>query len=695
MKVNVLSLLLALFSLSAIAQDNVGIGTPNPDPSSILDLTSMNKGFLAPRLTTAQRLAIASPAQGLLVYDVTIGCYYFFNGGWTSLCQFTGPTGATGPQGVTGFTGATGLPGIQGNTGPTGATGVVTTGPTGDTGPQGVQGITGATGPQGITGPTGATGNTGSQGPTGAQGITGNTGPTGDTGAQGIQGITGPTGAQGVTGDTGATGATGAQGNTGPQGITGATGPNAICAAAIVDFIPKFTSTTTICNSIMYDDGSRIGISTTSPYTNSKLDVAGGNILVSNHGNTNLHNAANQYTARIGMQSGLPTGDGFGGIELTTEAFSCGNGSLIKFYTWGCGVAVEREVMRINEYGNVGIGNTAPSPTRRLHVTGNARFEEPLSNFYFNDDNLSLVFAGVADKFPYIEWRNSANTRGAYLGWGQTTGALAHLDFMFENGNNLAIQGGNVSIGGIPPAYTFPLNIYMAAGGNKGISIDNLSGTGESDVAFQIPSTGPATSGGAWECGISNDGGATGLFNYNMFYHKLPGLVTPTGNYVLTHVRVPNGNPNGTVLTGIMTSTPGLTFEVQGTAGKPGGGLWANVSDARLKKNINPYTDGLDVLRKVEPVTYQYNGKKGISDTTSVYVGVIAQQIQKIAPYMVTTNTYYGKEGGDYLTYDGSALIYMLVNSVKEEDKTITDLKAQLQETQTRLAALEKLLQQH
>jgi len=69
------------------AQNNVGIGTPNPDASSILELNSNTKGFLAPRMTTAERNAIAAPANGLLVYDTTLGCYYYYNAGWVSLCQ--------------------------------------------------------------------------------------------------------------------------------------------------------------------------------------------------------------------------------------------------------------------------------------------------------------------------------------------------------------------------------------------------------------------------------------------------------------------------------------------------------------------------------------------------------------------------------------------------------------------------------
>ena len=81
-------LLLICFSAALVsAQNNVGIGTPTPDASSILELNSNTKGFLAPRMTTAERLAITTPANGLWVYDTTLGCYFYYNGAWTSLCQ--------------------------------------------------------------------------------------------------------------------------------------------------------------------------------------------------------------------------------------------------------------------------------------------------------------------------------------------------------------------------------------------------------------------------------------------------------------------------------------------------------------------------------------------------------------------------------------------------------------------------------
>ncbi|MCG9793545.1 hypothetical protein [Flavobacterium algicola] len=56
----------------------IGIGTITPNSSSILDITSTDKGMLAPRMTTAQRNAISSPADGLLVYDTDLKLFYYY-----------------------------------------------------------------------------------------------------------------------------------------------------------------------------------------------------------------------------------------------------------------------------------------------------------------------------------------------------------------------------------------------------------------------------------------------------------------------------------------------------------------------------------------------------------------------------------------------------------------------------------------
>lgn len=107
-------LTLVLLIASVNAQAQIGINNPTPDPSAALDVTSTTQGMLVPRMTQAQRTAIASPATGLLVYqtDTTAG-FYFYNGTtWSSLNGATGATGPQGSQGPTGLAGPQGPAGI-------------------------------------------------------------------------------------------------------------------------------------------------------------------------------------------------------------------------------------------------------------------------------------------------------------------------------------------------------------------------------------------------------------------------------------------------------------------------------------------------------------------------------------------------------------------------------------------------------
>lgn len=258
-KIATVAFFISIGAVKTTAQNNVGIGTTTPNASSILEMQATDKGVLVPRMTTAQRNAIVSPANSLLVYDTDFDCYFYYIAAtttWTSLCNSgsgtagaTGPTGANGTNGIDGATGATGAAGtngidgatgptgagVAGATGATGATGLVgptgvgsgspgATGTTGATGSTGIAGTTGATGNNGATGANGSTGATGSNGATGVAGATGSNGATGATGTNGATGATGTNGATGATGVAGATGATGTNGSTGATGVAGATG---------------------------------------------------------------------------------------------------------------------------------------------------------------------------------------------------------------------------------------------------------------------------------------------------------------------------------------------------------------------------------------------------------------------------------------------------------------------------------------
>jgi hypothetical protein len=68
---------------------DVGIGTTTPAASALLDLTSTSKGMLIPRMTAAQKTAIASPSTGLLIFqtDAPAGFYYYTGSGWLNLAN--------------------------------------------------------------------------------------------------------------------------------------------------------------------------------------------------------------------------------------------------------------------------------------------------------------------------------------------------------------------------------------------------------------------------------------------------------------------------------------------------------------------------------------------------------------------------------------------------------------------------------
>lgn len=56
-----------------------------PDNSSMLDVSSTTKGMLIPRMSTADRLAISSAAEGLMVYDTDLNQFWYYDGGWAAV----------------------------------------------------------------------------------------------------------------------------------------------------------------------------------------------------------------------------------------------------------------------------------------------------------------------------------------------------------------------------------------------------------------------------------------------------------------------------------------------------------------------------------------------------------------------------------------------------------------------------------
>lgn len=94
--------------MSFLENGNIGINNTNPDVSAQLDISSTTKGFLFPRMTNTQRDAIASPAEGLIVFNTTNkGVAYRDGTNWGYL------SGA--PQTIAGSGGTVNIPFSSGN----------------------------------------------------------------------------------------------------------------------------------------------------------------------------------------------------------------------------------------------------------------------------------------------------------------------------------------------------------------------------------------------------------------------------------------------------------------------------------------------------------------------------------------------------------------------------------------------------
>lgn len=153
-------------------------------------------------------------------------------------------------------------------------------------------------------------------------------------------------------------------------------------------------------------------------------------------------------------------------------------------------------------------------------------------------------------------------------------------------------------------------------------------------------------------------------------------------------VVIPGSLTVSTASTTTITNT--LTGNVSlGTLGTTGtvilyratGNVISVSSDRRLKDIHGEFTSGLNEIRQLKP--YNYTLKKD-KDKTPL-VGVMAQDLQKVFPNAVSKN-----EKG-YLMIRQDDMFYALLNSIKQLDKILTNLKIRLQQAEDRILALLKV----
>ena len=402
---------------------------------------------------------------------------------------------------------------------------------------------------------------------------------------------------------------------------------NPVTGTGTSGYLTRFTGTTTVGNSVIFDNGSQIGIGTASP--SEKLSVVGGNISL-----------GAGYKLQYSSTAYITPENNVSGAEIAT-------GGILTIKTGGTS-----ERVRVDASGNVGIGTT--SPAYPLQVNGLIS-----SNRTSNTDG-GLVF-GTPANGNYFYGADSGNYIAAYT----------------ANSERMRItSGGNIGIGTTSPSFKLTTNFsapssFTNAAGDF-VQMWQASGTNGLGVAM---STGDlvarlvtnnsyqlAITAGGTETARFTSGGNVGIGTNSpvakLSAYQSSGLTgdavistqhaQSTGTQFATHINFLNSSGSQA---GFISANGTATF-------------YGTSSDYRLKKDLKDYS-GLSLVSNIKTYDYQWE-----SDESRMY-GVLAHELAEVLPYAVN-----GEKDGEMMQgVDYSKIVPVLVKAIQELTEEVNQLK--------------------
>jgi hypothetical protein len=388
------------------------------------------------------------------------------------------------------------------------------------------------------------------------------------------------------------------------------------------NYVAKFTSSTTIGNSLIYDNGNQVSFGTTTPthlfeiYKNTSSTTAGVYPAI------NVDNAnASGYTSLYFSQGGVAkAGFDYNNAAVRWDIFSA---SDMRFIT------NSGERIRITSAGNVGIGGIT-SPSYLLDVNGTIATNSDSAGSGIQG---GMIFKYSSQSASSRTWRiaNDVNNYGDFAIRYTTTqtGSTYNTAMTFSS-------AGNVGIGKSDP------------GAQLVLAQNNQNESAQTYLTFRNTASGYGSwaiwkTGGndlAFYYGVNSDTPSAGI-NMKLRYNGITEFQTK--------VLINTGTDNGENL------------YVNGTI-RATGTITAN-SDIRLKSNITKIENALEKVGQISGYTYNttYDDKR--------HGGVIAQEMEKVFPEIVNT----GNDGLMGVEYGNISAL--LIEAIKEQKKEIDELR--------------------
>lgn len=391
-----------------------------------------------------------------------------------------------------------------------------------------------------------------------------------------------------------------------------------------------------------------VGIGTTTP--SYLLDISGSMRL--SEGGIVFPDGSSMNSAGAGSAETISTSND---AVITADSDSNSSGE-IQFNIGGS------EKMVILNGGNIGIGSAAPG--KKLDVTGDARVSGVLTTANASTTLLTSTTSWLGTIISGI-WNGTAIDVSDYTNLTAGTNITLSGDTLNVDDSFLVNDADDTTTGVITSAgLVVGDGNTVGATTNKWLfddSNNDITTTGNVGVGTTAPATNLHSYDTSEQLRLGYDAS-----NYASFTVDSASSLTITPSISTATTTIGSGDEalriasTGNVGVGITAPTYQLQLSTD-SAAKPGTSSWTVDSDERLKDINGDFTRGLDSLFGLYPSYFNYKiGNARNIPTSREYVGLIAQDVQKVIPEAV-------REGSDgYLSIETDPIFWTMLNAIKE-----------------------------